>query len=381
VFFPMIHILFYSESPVYGGAEEYVYLIASSLSGSGFRFTFLHDERSDLGGFTERLETAGVSVEKVPRITGKLDLVNFAAHVRCFKRLSPDLVHFNQSNPYSQQYSVLAARVAGVKNLIATYHLTPRARTSTLRGRLFEKLVTHLFKYVVVQSEENRAELTGNFPLSDEKVKILANGIVDPGTCTIPEIDALKSELGIENGKCVISCAGRLTGQKGFEYLIEAAAMLAREDIVIVIIGEGPLAPELRSKVKELGLESVFRFTGFRDDVWKIFCMSDLVVIPSMYEGLPLVLLEAMAAGRPTIASRIYGLADTVLDGETGVLVEPGSPGQIAEALTRLISEPQVRNRMGSRARKLFEERYTVGIFRQNVIGLYMETVMGKELN
>ena len=377
----MIHILFYSESPVYGGAEEYVYLIASSLSDSGFRFTFLHDEDSDLGDFTGRLEAVGVRVEKVPKISGKLDLVNFAAHIRHFKRLSPDVVHFNQSNPYSQQYTVLAARAAGVKNLIATYHLTPRARTATLRGRILEKLVTGLFKYIVVQSEGNRGEMTANFSVADEKIKILANGIVDPGVCTAHEIEELRRELNIDKGKHVISCAGRLTAQKGIEDLIDAAAVLNRNDLVIVISGDGPLAPLLRAKVREYALDNVFRFVGFRDDIWKILRMSDLVVIPSYYEGLPLVLLEAMAAGKPAVASRVYGLADTVMDGETGILVEPGSPEQIADAVVRLIDEPEVRVAMGSKARKLFEQRYTVNEFSNNMLELYRETTNGENVN
>jgi glycosyltransferase involved in cell wall biosynthesis len=377
----MMHILFYSESPVYGGAEEYVYLIASSLADSGFRFTFLHDENSDLGEFTERIEAAGVRVEKIPRINGKLDLVNFAAHIRHFKRLSPDVVHFNQSNPYSQQYTVLAARAAGVKNLIATYHLTPRARTATLRGRILEKVVTGLFKCIVVQSEGNRGEMTANFSVADEKVKVLANGIVDPGVCTLNEIEELRRELNITKGKHVISCAGRLTAQKGIEDLIDAVVLLDRNDLVIVISGDGPLAPVLRAKVRDYSLDSMFRFAGFRDDVWKIFRMSELVVIPSIYEGLPLVLLEAMAAGKPTVASRVYGLADTVMDGETGILVEPGSPGQIADAVAKLIDEPEVRINMGSKARELFEERYTVNEFSNSMLELYRETTTRENVN
>jgi glycosyltransferase involved in cell wall biosynthesis len=370
------HVLFYSESPTHGGAEEYLYMTARLLGNERFRFTFLHDEDSDLGRFTEKLEDAGVGVEKIPRISSKLDIKRFVDHVRCFRRLSPDIVHFNQSNPYGQQYSVIAARLAGIKNLVATYHLTPRARTSSLRGRCFENLVVGLMKCVVVQSKENRDEITTNFPVPPDKVRIIHNGTEDPRKCSRDDTDELREELGINGRKHIVSCAGRLTPQKGFGFLIRAAAQLGREDLAILIAGEGPGGADLRSEVRRLGLDGTISFTGFREDVWKLLNLGDFVVIPPIYEGLPLVLLEAMAAGKAVVATRVYGLADTVKDGETGVLVDPGSAEQLAGAMKKLIEDPGLCREMGIRARQHFEEQYTEWKFRENMEKLYTDTMI-----
>ncbi|MFQ6103598.1 MAG: glycosyltransferase [Candidatus Glassbacteria bacterium] len=368
-----IRILFYSQSPHYGGAEEYVYQIARGFPQGRFRFSYVHDTDSRLGRFTERLREAGVEVHRIQRIRGKSDLVSFMKHVRFFRRLSPDVVHFNQSNPYSQQYSVLAARLAGIRCLLATYHLTPQNRTRTMRGRLLEKLILRLFKRIIVLSGQNRDELLSHFSVVPGKVRVIENGVEDQGEVRQADLEGLRRELGIVNGKQIVACAGRLTPQKGFGHLLEAARQLGRKDVAIVIAGEGPSAHLLRSRVEQLRLGDSVIFTGFREDVWKIFCLSDLVAIPSIYEGQPLVLLQAMAAGKAVVASNIHGLADTVRDGETGILVEPGSVRQLANAIGKLLDENDLRMRMGQRARELYKKRYTASEFQRRMEAFYME--------
>jgi hypothetical protein len=111
-----------------------VYQVIRALGNGRFMFTFLHEDDSELGDFPARLEEAGARIEKVGKIRGKWDVGGFLRHVQRFRQLSPDIVHFNQSNPYNQQFSVVAARCAGVRNLVAIYHLT-RGRRPGLSGR------------------------------------------------------------------------------------------------------------------------------------------------------------------------------------------------------------------------------------------------------
>lgn len=371
-----LRILFYSESPVYGGAEEYVYQIARALGNGRYEFIFLHEESSELGDFPGRLAKEGVRIEALGMIRGKRDLAGFLRHVRRFRLLRPDIVHFNQSNPYSQQYSVIAARCAGLARLIATYHLTPARATRTLRGRCFERLVMALMRRIVVLSGQNREELYEAFPGSNGRVEIIPNGIEDPGPPARHELEELKSRLGIQEGQHVVAAAGRLTPQKGFAHLLDAAALLARRDIVFVIAGEGPLGGRLREKANKLGLGGSVIFSGFLRDVWKLFYASDLVAIPSLYEGQPLVLLEAMAAGRAVVASAVHGLAEGVVDGETGMLVSPGSAVLLARAIETLMGDRDLSSRMGERARARYEELFTARIFRERMELLY-RTVAG----
>jgi glycosyltransferase involved in cell wall biosynthesis len=374
-----LHILFFSESPVYGGAEEYVYQVIRALGNGRFTFTFLHEESSALGDFPARLEKAGARIEKVRKIQGKWDVGGFLRHVRRFRRLSPDIVHFNQSNPYTQQYSVVAARCAGVRNLVAIYHLTPRQATGTLRGKCFERLVMRLLSRVLVSSGQNREEMCGGFPGADGKVEVMQNGIEDPGPHPASEVDQLKRELGIPEGKCVISAAGRLTPQKGFSILLDAAALLRRDDIALVIAGEGPERDELEERARQVDLRGRVTFAGFQRDVGKLFWASDLVAIPSFYEGQPFVLLEAMAAGKAVVASDVYGMREAVVDGETGMLIPPGSPIELARALAVLIDDPGLSCEMGRRARRRYEEYYTARNFRENMGRFYLNIAGGKK--
>ncbi len=373
-----LHILVYSESPCYGGAEEYVYHLAAGPGRNGCRFGFVHDRTSRLGGFTDRLREIGVAVETLPRVSGKSDYATFLEHVRYFRRTRSDVLHFNQSDPYSQQYTVLAARLAGVRNMIATYHLTPRRRTRTLRGRLLEQAVLRSLCRVIVLSRQNREEMIGHFRAPAGRISIVPNGLDTPAGLTGGEIRKVREEMGAGEGRFLVAAAGRLTVQKGFEHLIRALELLDRSDVRAVIAGEGPLKDELERSVRERGLSSGVALTGFREDVWKIFCAADAVVIPSLYEGLPLVLIEAMAAGKPVIASNIYGLADVVRDGETGFLVEAGSHTAIARALERLLDDTATGGSMGAAARRLYEERYTARNFHERMMQIY-HAAAGKE--
>ena len=376
---PPLHILFFSESPVYGGAEEYVYQVIRALGNGRFTFTFLHEQGSELGDFPARLEEAGARIEKVGKIRGKWDVGGFLRHMQQFRRLSPDIVHFNQSNPYNQQFSVVAARCAGVRNLVASYHLTPKQATGTLSGRCFERLVMRLLSRVLVCSGQNREEMCGGFPGTDGKVLVMQNGIEDPGPHPAREAEELKRELGIPEGKCLISAAGRLTSQKGFGILLDAAALLRRDDIALVIAGEGPERDELEERARQNDLRGRVTFAGFRRDVGKLFWASDLVAIPSFYEGQPFVLLEAMAAGKAVVASSVYGMREAVVDGETGMLVPPGSAVDLARALTVLIDDPGLSRKMGRRARLRYEEYYTARNFQENMGRFYLNMAGGKK--
>jgi glycosyltransferase involved in cell wall biosynthesis len=127
-----------------------------------------------------------------------------------------------------------------------------------------------------------------------------------------------------------------------------------------VIIGEGPLRGSLERAVSDARLEEVVHFAGRRTDIPRLLAGADVVALPSLHEGLGVAALEGMAAGRPVVASRVGGLAEAVLDGETGWLVPPGDAQALAERLTLVLSDVEGRRRMGGRAREWVAERYTM---------------------
>jgi glycosyltransferase involved in cell wall biosynthesis len=159
-----------------------------------------------------------------------------------------------------------------------------------------------------------------------------------------------------------VLCVGRLVPQKGLDMLMEAVDVLARRDVDIrlVLVGSGPLEASLRRKVRHLGLEERVRFEGAvgQDDIGRYYAEADLFCLPSFAEGVPVVLMEAMATGRPVVATRIAGVPELVDDGVSGLLVAPGSVEQLVTALERLASSTELRERMGLAGRQKVEQDF-----------------------
>jgi colanic acid/amylovoran biosynthesis glycosyltransferase len=155
---------------------------------------------------------------------------------------------------------------------------------------------------------------------------------------------------------------GRLVPEKGFPLLIEAFAQVARTrpDIRLVVAGGGPLEPDLRGQVERLGLAERVDFAGYvgQDDMPGYFARCHAFCLPSFAEGVPIVLMEAMATGRPVLTTRIAGIPELVQDGQTGLLVSPGSAAELTAALARLADDAELRERLGQAGRRWVEAEF-----------------------
>jgi glycosyltransferase involved in cell wall biosynthesis len=170
--------------------------------------------------------------------------------------------------------------------------------------------------------------------------------------------EGVREKLGVRG--LMVFTAARLDEVKGIDVLIEAAAKVLAEglDAHFVVAGEGPLKPKLKSLASKLGIEGRVCFLGFRDDVEELMAACDVAALPSRYEPFGMPAAEAGACSKPVVASRVGGLREVVVDGETGLLVKPGDADELAEALRKLLTDPSLRAKMGSagaaRALKLF---------------------------
>ncbi len=160
-----------------------------------------------------------------------------------------------------------------------------------------------------------------------------------------------RRKLGLAPGVPLIGCVARLVPVKGVQYLLEAmpAVRAAVPGATAVFVGDGPLRPALEARAAARGLQSGAVFLGLRDDVAELLAAFDVVVLPSLNEGMGRAAVEALAAGRPVVASRISGIQDVVADGETGLLVPPQDPAALAAALIRCLRDPALRARFGQR--------------------------------
>ncbi len=180
--------------------------------------------------------------------------------------------------------------------------------------------------------------------------------------------------MGVPTDALLLGVGVRFTEQKGLRYLLEAMPKVheAVPNTHLVMAGYGPLAEELEKTAASLDVDTVTHFVGARLDMVEVLLALDVYVLPSVWEGLPMVLLEAMAAGLPVVASRVGGVPEAVEHERTGLLVQPRRPAELAAALIALLRDEERRRAYGLAARRAFEERFTAQHMTRRYAELYL---------
>ena len=188
---------------------------------------------------------------------------------------------------------------------------------------------------------------------------------------------AARRELGLDARRPVVMTVGRLTLMKGHRYLVEAVPLLLRSfpDLVVVVIGEGDLRGTLSERAERLGVAHAVRFVGHRSDARELLGAADVFVLPSIHEGMPLAVLEAMDAGLPVVGTRIVGTSEAVADGISGRLVPPGRPPALAAALEELLGAPELRRQMSVAGRRRYEHLFTAARMARRTAAVYDEVL------
>ncbi len=288
---------------------------------------------------------------------GDRDLRLVAHLVRLVRRERIDLIHAHEF--YMNAVCAVVSRLTGVP-LVATVH-GRNYYPERLRRRVIYRMVVAQAAAVVSVSEDLRRFFCRATRTSPSRVRVIYNG-VDPdawGGGGAPEV--LRS-LGIPGGAAVVGTVGSLYPVKGHAYLIRAARLVLerRPDVHFVLVGGGPLEGDLRAQAEAQGVGQQVHLVGHRSDVRQILGSMDVFVLPSLSEGLPLALLEAMAAGKPPVVTEVGGIPEVVSDGETGFAVPPANPEALADRVIRLLESPSVAARMGACARRSIRERFSL---------------------
>jgi len=187
-----------------------------------------------------------------------------------------------------------------------------------------------------------------------EKFSLIYNGIdLDKFSMQVDRVGVLRS-LGLDPGCKTVGMIGRLDKQKNPLDFIRAAAVVVQTyaKVQFLIAGDGLLRPDCERLIREMGLEGKFFLLGFRDDIEQIMPALDIVVLSSLWEGLPVVFQEAMSAGKPIVANNVDGVSDVVIEGSSGYLVTPHRPGEMAERILRLLNDDELSDRLGSTAQQ-----------------------------
>lgn len=293
-----------------------------------------------------------------------LDLAAIVRLARLIRTHRVDLLHAH--DPRAAFLGRIAARLLGLP-IIVTVHLPPyyyvrgqgvRARLKRWLYRHVERVLNYRFtgQLIYVSSRVCQEALTLGLAPRD-RTAIVENGIDLAPFAACHQPSAVRAALNTPPEAIVLCCVGRLDEQKGIDILLEAASQLQSEkQICIWLAGDGPQRPQLENQVRQLGLEAAVRFLGFRSDVPELLKASDIFILPSRYEAMPMTVLEAMAAGLPTLVTDVGENASLVTDGVTGRIVPPQDPQALAGALSALIKDPVLCRGMGQAAQRKVQQ-------------------------
>ena len=362
-----IHVAFSIDTMSVGGTEMNAVRIAERLDRDRFRLSVV-TLRGE-GPLTERYQRMGVPVHRFPirNLYGAGTVRQGMRLARFFRDERVAVVHCHDQ--YSNFFSALSARLAGVPVVIAS----KRWLHSPLRYRIANGVGFRASTRVLANSASVAESLRRDDWLNDDRVVVVPN-FVDDHAFLPPGDDVRQQwarELDLEADALVIGVVASLTPIKDHATLLRAFGLLAPDwpTARLVVVGQGPEFDNLRRLTAELGLASAVRFAGLRPQIPSFHFLFDISVLSSVSEGFPNTLVEAMAAGRPIVATDVGGVRDAVRDPDNGLLVPPRDPAAFAEALRTLLRDPRVRQTMGAagatRAREEFHASHVVRSLQQ----------------
>jgi len=356
------HVCFLLATLEVGGLEWMVVHLARAVS-EAFRVSVIcYDAAGDL---QSRLGAADIPVHVLRRRPG-VDVRYPFRLARLLREIEADILHAH--NDTALFYGGLAAFLGRV-SLVYTEH--DRVFPGRAAVRVLNFALAGSARQVVSVSEELRRRLAAFEHIEGDRVRVIPNGV--PFTPTVRPVDRVRRSWDVPEDAAVVGVVAGLKPVKNHALLLEAAADLVPRfpGLVLVFAGDGPLRSELERRARGLGLGDRLRLLGFRSDLSEVYAGFDLVALPSSSEGMPLTVIEAMAAARPVVASNVGGVPEVVVDGVTGIVVPAGDREALAEALAALLADPERRRAMGAAGRRRYEERFTLERMAEAYAGVY----------
>ena len=297
---------------------------------------------------------------------------------RFLRRNDYDLVHTHTSK--AGFVGRLAATLAGVPVVVHTVHgFAFHEESHPLALRFYSSLERMAARWchrvVTVSQFHRRWALELNIG-NAQRIVAIPNGIPEGRVVADVDPQDIRRDWAVAPGSLLILSAGRLAPQKGIEYLIRAVSILTNQLAVpfkVVLAGDGPLRPELERMVRDLGIEDKVLFAGFRKDIGNLLAASDLVVLPSLWEGLSIALLEAMAAGKPVVTTTIGSNVEVTRGEEAAILIPPKDAEALADAIARFAEDASTANVKAKNARAAYKACYTEDRMLEGYKALYNE--------
>ncbi len=368
-----------------GGPALHVTYLARGLAERGYETTLVAgDVARGEASMSFVAEQAGVEIVTLPGLSRELSPVRDALAAfrlaRLIRKLRPDVVHTHTAK--AGAVGRTAALLAWPRRpvVVHTFHghvLRGYFGTGgTLVFRAIETLLARASDRLIAVSPEVRDELVALHVATRERFSVVRLGIeLEPRVRFDGDPDEVRRRHGIPEGKFVVGWFGRMTAVKRTDDLLTMLAGVRERgvDALLLLVGDGDDRERLEQRAHDLGLARSCLFLGYQEDVAPWYAICDAVVLTSASEGTPVTIIEALAAGRPVVATKVGGVPDVVDEGETGFLVRPHDTHALAERLEILAGDPVRRRAMGELGRARMLERYAVGRLVDDVDALYRE--------
>ena len=360
-----LNIMFIAPCFGYGGLEQVILSLVKKIDRKKFNPSFctLLDPDPEMFGQLKEHDLECYVLDKGRGINASIPF----KLARILVREEIDLV--NAHDIGATLYAAPAALLARVRTLVHTDHsqILTKRRYMPLYRLIFKSSVTHS----ITVSRDLERYLLANFGLKQDRVTTIPNAIDVARFSAIRDISYLYDELGILDHEVVIGSIGRLTKQKGMGFLLRAFKKVSSRHphARLVIVGDGDLRSNLGFLARRLGILDKVVFTGIRRDVPELLQLFDVFVLPSLWEGQPITIMEALAAGRPIIAADVGGNAEILDGGAYGYIVPPGDPDALAESIIMFLADRPYAEQLARKGKIHAEEHLSNEV----MVGRYEE--------
>jgi glycosyltransferase involved in cell wall biosynthesis len=370
-----IHVLHVIDGLNVGGAEIALRDLVQGLLQSGrYRVSVCY---STPGPLLAEMVALGPPTYRLPRLA-RVDPLLLLRMCQAIRRDPPHIVHTHLFK--SDFHGRIAARLCRVPVVVSTLQNCDDWANNPLLGRIYG-FTARFADGLIAVSNEVRDFAISRTHVAPDKLCVIPNSVALQRFAHQEEAGrGARREFGIDPGAPLLGIIARLAPQKDHQTFLEAAARIhsALPEARFLIVGDGPLRETLVRRAGELGVDQAVIFCGVRSDIPAIMAALDLLVLSSRWEGLPVALVEGMAAARPVVATAVGGVPEVVLHGSTGLLVPPADPEALADACIQALTDPDLRARLGRAGRARAEAHFSLDAMVRQTSQLYEELLSSR---
>lgn len=372
-----MHIVQIIDLLKFGGAQKLLITFAAEAEARQIKLTLISISHKNEASIVNELKELGVQVYSVPSRGVLLDPKRFWQIVKLLRREHCDIIHTHLT--VSNVIGTLAGKVAGVPTVASLHNvridkrpkgLLPIQIRSGLEAYILRYIARQIIAVGYIVADTHRDRFFG------KPIRVIPNAVDPAPSLSSAERTALRTEIAGDPNCPLLISVGRLVTQKGYGDLLTAFATLhqTHPSAVLAIAGNGSKWDELTTQIDRLGLNGQVKLLGFREDVPRLLAASDIFVNSSLWEGLPVAVLEAMAAGLPIVATNVGDVPKVVVEG-TGLVVPPKEPDTLAAAVGSLLDDPERIKCFGSAAKAHVNRNYSAEAWVNQLLELYSEVI------